>query len=291
MKKEYNTKPFEFKFNKTQTENDLKEYILGTTFTFHSWAKKTRNTQETVTWRERPQDSLSPICSEVEYYEVGYYECKRCKLIEKETRIRFNSCLSKMRPPKKDKSCNIPYPGFTRKKLFEKLKIELKEHLEEKKNLFKNLPQLTRKQLREAIIKSMKNFSLFPGFSKLNSEEKKQNKKDCYWFTKEHEISEDKPKVAICSRCFFVGGELTGLNPDLIPIKKEWGISFAACELCKGNTWIDGNVSNFYNSKFDESGHLKEWAKIFLAYDEIIKISKTRDWNKEFYKTYNDDKK
>jgi len=102
-------------------------------------------------------------------------------------------------------------------------------------------------------------------------------------FLKDIEFNENNSAVAYCPRCFFAGGEFTGLHPALKPIKKEWGISFAACDLCKGNTWVDGKFSNFYNSKFDQNGHLKEWAKRFLAYDEIVKVSKTRSFNKEFW--------
>ena len=129
----------------------------------------------------------------------------------------------------------------------------------------------------------IKYYSLFPGFPNLTGEEKKRNQKELYWFLKEPQFNKNRSESIICPRCLFASGEFTGLNPDLIPIKKKWGVSFAACKLCKGNAWIDGDISNYYHSKFDENGHLKEWAKKFMDYSEIVRISKTRPSNYEFW--------
>ena len=284
MKKKFNTKPIEFKTR--DTENDLKEYILGLDFRFHSWVKKTMEKKETVWWEERPNDSLSPTCSSIEYYTIGYYECKRCKLIANETQLRFSTCIDKMIPPKEERSCNIPYPGLTRKKLYERLLIDLQKDKEHRMELLRNPPQALIDTAVESIRESSKR-SPFRNFPKMSKEERKKNEKEIYWFLKESELHNGEIVPVICPCCFFAGGELTGLSPELKPIKKKWGISFAACEICKGNTWIDGNFSNHYNAKFDRNGHLNDWAIRFLDYNEIIRVSKTRNSNDKFWNAQN----
>lgn len=149
MKRENNNKKqFEFKFDKTQTENDLKEYILGLDFKVHNWSKETRERKVIK------DEELSPF--EKPYYNetMFFFKCKRCGFETKEiVDYRCKYRHSNIRKPTKRKDCNMPYPGYTRKQLFEKLKIRLREHLEEKRLL----PVIMLPQIKFAI---MCNFEL-----------------------------------------------------------------------------------------------------------------------------------